>query len=261
MHGLSAKKNYSFNHYATTKTTWLYVNNYSLSFNGTDEYLEGLTTIPSGSKLRTVNLTTITISAWFNTTYSSGGIRYIYCIWTGTDRWLAISINSSGAPILRLKNSGGDASLVSSVSGYNDGSWHHVLGTWDGSNASIYVDGTNRGSASKGGVLNDSGYIFDSIRIGRILGSYTGGYFPGKLDELAIWSTALSTDQISEVYNGGTPKSLLTISGPYLGHYIRCGDGAENASKLTIYDSHEGQYPVDMGMTNMDISNYSTDTA
>ena len=52
-------------------------------------------------------------------------------------------------------------------------------------------------------------------------------YNNGKIDEVGIWNTALTSTQIQEIYNGtGTnlTKDLTTVSGSNLVYWNRMGD-------------------------------------
>ena len=75
--------------------------------------------------------------------------------------------------------------------------WHHYAGTYDGTNIRIYVDGKLKGENPVTGSINTSDT--GSLYIGRDDG-YTDRYFKGLLDEIAIYSRALPTEDISEQY-------------------------------------------------------------
>jgi hypothetical protein len=75
--------------------------------------------------------------------------------------------------------------------------WHHIVVTHDGTTTRLYLDGTNEGNATQ--TLSTSGSTF-----------FTGHlqYSPvhsidGKIDELGIWDRALTTTEITELYNSG----------------------------------------------------------
>jgi hypothetical protein len=72
-----------------------------------------------------------------------------------------------------------------------DGAWHHLVGTYDGSNVCIYVDGQRLGCAAAGKVY----YQPDQVAIGRD-GGFSGSYFNGSIDEVAIYDAALSQTQV-----------------------------------------------------------------
>jgi hypothetical protein len=79
--------------------------------------------------------------------------------------------------------------------------WHHVVGTWDGSTVTLYVDGTSVGTASLSGSYADP---HQGLWIGKCNNvSYpTDNYpFKGIIDEVRIWNTALTADQLI-LYDG-----------------------------------------------------------
>ena len=76
-----------------------------------------------------------------------------------------------------------------------DDEWHHVAGTYDGSAVRLYVDGRQIGSgtAFTGKIAYDLPYSQASIGAFRGACNLT---FKGDVDELRIWSAALSVDAI-----------------------------------------------------------------
>jgi len=53
------------------------------------------------------------------------------------------------------------------------------------------------------------------------------------LDEFSVFDSALSSSDITAIYNSGTPTDLTSLS-PV--GWWRMGDGTESASGTTIYD-------------------------
>ena len=82
-----------------------------------------------------------------------------------------------------------------------------------------------------------------NIGVQRRNADSTNGYFSGNIDEVAIWDSALTAAQITNIYKGesnggsggtnGTPGNLLSFSPKA---WWRMGDGAEANSGTTIYD-------------------------
>jgi hypothetical protein len=88
---------------------------------------------------------------------------------------------------------------------FNDGNWHHVVVTYASATLNLYVDGvsySNRnGTVSVGG----SGTTFP-VQIGTGTGSTET--FNGSLDEVALYSTALSSTRITAHYNAAQPVNI-----------------------------------------------------
>jgi hypothetical protein len=86
----------------------------------------------------------------------------------------------------------------------------------------LYLNGNADGSATN--VTQDFGN--GSVAVGRF-GAYNFGYFNGSIDEVAIWNTALTSTQVSEIYNAtdtNLTKDLTTVSGSNLIYWNRMGD-------------------------------------
>ncbi len=80
----------------------------------------------------------------------------------------------------------------------NDGDWHHIAGTFDGSTAILYVDGVEVDRASYSpGATNSLPITIGGHGAGVCAGSYNG-----ILDEVRIWSVARSAEQIAESMSG-----------------------------------------------------------
>jgi len=79
-----------------------------------------------------------------------------------------------------------------------DGNFHLVGVTWDGSNAAFYLDGAAVGGGAYSVAITNAGH-FD---IGH--GRGTSTFWNGAIDEVGIWSRALSGSEMSQLYNSGS---------------------------------------------------------
>ncbi len=100
------------------------------------------------------------------------------------------------------------ADATQSRAAVNDGQWHHAVGVWDGRQSSLYIDGILQGTARAIGPLvyphrapfqighaanNNLHYSRDEFY-----------YFKGAMDEIMVFSRALSADEVrSLAYAGG----------------------------------------------------------
>ena len=92
-----------------------------------------------------------------------------------------------------------------------DDAWHHVAVTRDASAAlALYIDGEQRAGCEGTGVPSSNN--FQDLSIGCTFGTIgppPGGieppiwFFPGLIDEPAIWNVALSDSQIADVFSVG----------------------------------------------------------
>ena len=84
------------------------------------------------------------------------------------------------------------------------GKWNHYLGTYDGSENKIYVNGKEICSFTNSGDI--------SINTSPLrLGTYTGSsyFFDGLIDEVRIYEEALTSAQIQKLYVEGAEKHGL----------------------------------------------------
>ena len=95
--------------------------------------------------------------------------------------------------------------------------WYFICGVYDGSTMSIYINGTSDNSKAQTGSITTS---TNAASIGW--DSYDTGsntHFLGDLDEIGVWSRALSGTEISQLYNSGTglqyPFGVTTAPSPF----------------------------------------------
>ena len=72
--------------------------------------------------------------------------------------------------------------------------WHHVAGVYDGSFASLYVDGVRVASSTKSGSFSSFAPSIGGLGAGS-------ENFNGRIDEVRIWSRALTADEVKARYN------------------------------------------------------------
>jgi hypothetical protein len=83
----------------------------------------------------------------------------------------------------------------------NDGKWHHVAGVYDGNEIYLYVDGTLDNSERASGLIETNDF---AVMIGENA-EEMGGCWNGMIDDVRIYSYALSEAEIKEVYAGRGP--------------------------------------------------------
>ena len=151
--------------------------------------------IDTGLALNTSNA--FSYSLWLNTnSYSTGAINMMIDTTSTTNPFPGCGIGHANGQI---------AGFIAGTTGhltYNGGfltlnQWHHTVLTHDGSgNFKLYVDGVETGTGSHSSNLNSG----QNILIGNSAVSTWNGH-NGKIDQVRIFSTALDSDQVSELYN------------------------------------------------------------
>jgi len=95
-----------------------------------------------------------------------------------------------------------------------DHAWHHLVVTM-GTEAKIYLDGTNIPSSGWGNTTDLTGWIdsdMDKFTIGSSAGHYIPNYinaktFDGSIDQLLIYSDELTQSEVTALYNSGNGDS------------------------------------------------------
>ena len=198
-------------------------NSYSLnsfSFDGVDEYLD------LGAPLNLRILGSVSVSCWVKYT-DSGGTRYINSF---GDKYGLYT--SGGKLIWHYRNPSNQFLSVASLTNFNDGEWHHVMGVNDETNLKIYIDGVLNNSNTNG----STGIV--GTNNSRIGARWTNAnYFEGSIDEFYIWDNDQSAN-ISIIYGNGVPTDISSLNP--LGHW-RMGENATwNGSTWTLTDQGSG---------------------
>ena len=202
-------------------------NVYSMNF----DYASG-DYIDVGSSLDVTG--TVTFSAWINIDSAATGGNILFSSGTTSGNHIQIGYNRGGYEGRILVSTTAsywdtDNTVMSSVLNLN--TWYHLVVTkvWDGSDNvnNIYIDGSLDSSSPSIG-----NYWGANTTTNTLIG--VGGssflqykYFDGKLDELAIWNTALTASQIQSIYDATSTnltKDLTTVSGSNLKYWNRMGD-------------------------------------
>jgi large repetitive protein len=78
------------------------------------------------------------------------------------------------------------------------GTFVHVAGTFDGTTSLVYVDGVQVGSKTP---MMSLGTNTEPAHIGE--DSQGGSSFPGIIDEVSVYSRALTATEIAAIFNAG----------------------------------------------------------
>lgn len=92
-----------------------------------------------------------------------------------------------------------------SVNSYNDGTFHHVSLTYDGTTAKLYLDGAFITSA-----VSNINSIYAGFDAGREFNS-GNKIFNGFIDDPRIYNRALSADEVRQIYNANIFKRYFYV--------------------------------------------------
>ncbi|HEX4048450.1 MAG TPA: LamG domain-containing protein, partial [Elusimicrobiota bacterium] len=171
----------------------------ALSLNGSTQYFYGLNSV--------VNPTVFTLELWFKTTTVTGGRLIGFGnAQTGSSTSYDRHIYMTNGGQLYFGVYPGSVQTINTSASYNDGNWHHVAATLSGAGMALYVDGAL--AASNAAVTTAQSYT-GWWRVGDDnLNSWTNvpssAFFNGVVDEVRVYTTALSAAQISADYSADT---------------------------------------------------------
>ncbi len=92
------------------------------------------------------------------------------------------------------------------VDGSFNNVWHHLAGTYDGTNLKLYIDGTLEVTTAYTGSIANS--VF-SVNIGRNT-QETGRFYKGAIDDVRIYNRALTQDEIAAIYADKTTGKITS---------------------------------------------------
>ena len=207
-----------------TSSTPSFSNVNSFSFDGVDDYF----LVPDTSGLSFGNSTSdspFSISTWVKMTDATrfrvvgklNGSNAEYAFFTSASDQLYIVLydNNTSNRISRYTSS--------TLTSY-EGTWIHLAATYNGSGNSsglkIYLNNTRiDNTTSNVGAYTAMHNTSAPFEIGKYLTSSAYGL----IDEMAIFTTELSSSDVSAIYNNGEPQSLDTYS-PFV--WFRMGENA-----------------------------------
>lgn len=192
----------------------------AITLNGTTQYYTGTIAsgMPSGTSV------TFSCSKWFKSTTTNENLFSFGSITAG----VGVVIDNSNFTI-RL---GGGTPGVNTfqitgapVSGLHDGNWHLVMVVVNGSACTAYVDGISYTAATGLAYNCDLNGAFDSRNFPNAFTVYNKGVD----DQLAFWTSALTSTDAAAVYNGGNGTASLPSTPSLVYNYE---DGAPSTTAI-----------------------------
>jgi hypothetical protein len=163
------------------------------SFGPTDSYI----TVPNKTKL---NPDVLTLAAWTKIS----NIRWRHIFDKGYGQGYALAINPSGFVFLKVVNAFAQPGIQ-----VTDGQWRHVVGTFDGADVKMYINGELADKRPWKGAVPRTPY---DLTIGAKRSNTKGplgmaaGSFNGLMDDVMMFNRALSDDEVQTLFKaqGGT---------------------------------------------------------
>lgn len=188
--------------------------NQAASFNGSNSQIS-----TSGFTIGTVG----SISFWYN---FSGTSNSQYFIDASSGNRFLFGKNGTNTALWLINNTT-IVNPTGNILPTTTGGWHHVVLTWDNSLGSnkekIYIDGSLAGQYN----VSITGTTPTNMYFGT---AYFGAnYLNGKLDEIGFWTRALSSTEVTALYNSGSGLQY-----PFITTSIKTINGLIKASVKTV---------------------------
>jgi hypothetical protein len=159
----------------------------------------------------------ITIAAWLRTNDAGNGEHNPYV--TKGDHSYALKHFSNNSIEFFIYDAGWRVVRVPVDASFN-GVWHHLAGTYDGFFLKLYVDGTLEAAGVHGGPIGGSSFHLNIARNSEM----TDRHYDGLIDDVRIYNTALSANQVAELCN--LVRRTLIVSSTAGGSVTVPGEGS-----------------------------------
>ncbi|MEV7968783.1 LamG-like jellyroll fold domain-containing protein [Sphaerisporangium sp. NPDC088356] len=158
--------------------------------------------------------TSLTVEAWFKTTGSGVVLGHSdSSSSTPTNFTPAVYVGTDGK--LRGQFWNGSANPITSAGAVNNGQWHHVALSGDGSSQTLYLDGQAVGT--RNGTIDHRDQFSTRLGSGYASGSWPASVssmqmfpFKGDIDEVAIYGRSLAAAEIRAHFEAGTAGPQMT---------------------------------------------------
>jgi hypothetical protein len=170
--------------------TGLAAQNYSLSFDGNDDYV----TCGNGTSVQ-ITGTALTLEAWVHPTAwktSSFEGSIVTKQGSGSDGYV-LRAGASGTVSFAIGDGSAWHEALSASGALALNRWQHVAGTYDGTTLRIFVDGKQVATQSASASITSSS---DALVIGSSAGYLTSREWQGYIDEVRVWNTTRKPQQL-----------------------------------------------------------------
>jgi YD repeat-containing protein len=252
------------NHANTSTKTATGEINKGLTYNGSTDY----SSIANNSSVN-IQGSAVTLEVWAKPTNSTAASyeRLIAKEYPGsTDPYVRYGLNRTapGSSQVTFHISTGGSGSYTQVAGgsMSAGAWMHIVGVYNGSTMTLYINGSSVNSASKTGNIGSSTTPLEVAEDTEI----SSQYFNGVLDELRISNSARSADWIATEYNNqSSPSTFYSVgsalsSGPLISSLSTTS--GDIGSSVTItgsgFGSTQGSSTVTFSGTSATVTSWSS---
>lgn len=146
------------------------------------------------------------------------------------------STPNPGGIVFVVFNSAGGTNNLQASKRVDDGNWHHICGTWDGTTQNIYIDGSLNATGSFAGTGLKSST--KPVILGVTSHASTKNWYGGLIDEVMLFTTGLNSTQVTAIYNNQSARYVS--EGTFLQRPIYIYEGNNSVSVKTQLDRMNG---------------------
>ena len=178
-------------------------------------------TVPASASLNIGTGGGLTIECWINPSVtnanSPGGAGGPLIEWDSDDTdGCEFWADADNSLYVNIKDTSGNGHTFQTAGGViNSNVWQHVALTYDETSGqmNMYVNGNVVGSANFGNFTPQTTYPVNlGQRTGQVIGD--GDTYAGMMDELSLYNRALSSNEITAIYNAGSAGKCRSSSAP-----------------------------------------------
>jgi hypothetical protein len=179
----------------------------ALQFDGSNDYVA----CGNGASL---NLNSqVTLAAWINPNTAGNGAHQIFV--AKGDNSYALKHNTGNYMEFNIYDGTWYTARGPAVTAATfNGVWHHVAGTYDGTTLKIYINGELQPAIASESHTGDIDSSATAVSIGRDSDGGGRRYFNGLIDDVRIYSRALTVEEIQAVMTGGGNPALALAPVP-----------------------------------------------
>ena len=173
------------------------------AFNGLGGYVNIGMNVPDLSG----DINRLTVMTWVK--FGTFNMNWQAIVGCGDRHWLLQRYNN--ADVIGFRFDGTDLWNIGGRS-VNDGQWHHIAATYDGSFQKIYIDGTLEVSGTKTGTSPaETTYPTVIGNNGQWYGTSNDRTFNGNISEVAVFTNALTAADIWSVYSASWTAPAVVV--------------------------------------------------